>query len=144
MLQYTYNMLIKHHYLLLSFNKIVLMCCVHILTDKSQDDVGQRNASRTHNSKSQSQMLYNLRKRKRNEEWGELYIMCIHFIGGHYLYVLCLYCFGDQYIGGQWFYELISWDDRINISYEIIEYWWNHINSYLTMILQFWVPQMIK
>lgn len=35
-----------------SFTKIVLISCVHTLTDKS-GEVGQRNTSRTHNSKSQ-------------------------------------------------------------------------------------------
>lgn len=33
-----------------------------------------------------------------------------------------IYCFGDQYVGRQWFYELISWDDRMNTSNEFIEH----------------------
>lgn len=33
-----------------------------------------------------------------------------------------IYSFGDQYVGRQWFYKLISWDDRMNTSNEIIEH----------------------
>lgn len=53
--------------------KIVLIFFffVYILTDKS-DDFGQRKSSGTHHSKSQSQMPYNLRKRTRKKDWGEL------------------------------------------------------------------------
>lgn len=67
--------------------------------------------------------MYNLRKRKRNEKWGELYISCAFILLVGITYVLGqIYCFGDQYVGRQWFYELISWDDRMNTSNEIIEH----------------------
>lgn len=88
--------------------------------DKS-GEVGQRNTSRTHNSKSQCIISGKGNGMKNGVNYIYIYCAFILLVGITYV-IGQIYCFGDQYVGKQWFYELISWDDRMNTSNEFIEH----------------------
>lgn len=114
-----------------SFTKIVLICCVHTLTDKS-GEVGQRNTSKTHNSKSQCIISGKGNGMKNGVNY-------IYIVLSFYWWALLMYLVKFTVSGTSMLVDNGSMNWFRGTSNEFIEQWWNHVNSYLTMILQFWV-----